>query len=151
MTKKQFLEKIKEVTRCFYYIDKEKNMCWTRDHDFALRKNSPKSLAEVSLETDYFFEKWISGGISGGSCWDEGEPNYHSVAAEPEPGFTILDEVLTKICPQMSFIQYNKFISEIVQVGNYTVDEYYGNCSHYSYKFIKLQDIYEKLKEMKLV
>jgi hypothetical protein len=43
---------------------------------------------------------WHTGGISGGSCWDEGESRHHAYSCgDPEPDWEDLDRILEHFCP----------------------------------------------------
>jgi hypothetical protein len=90
-----------------------------------------------------YSEEWCIGGMSGGNCWGD-SPSY-SVDADEEPNFDLLDDFLEAVCPQMSFKQYKKMLSELVRYSERNEYEYYGNYTKYRKKTIKYQDIYDFL------
>ena len=107
----------------------------------------------LDLDKHYLYVQWCSGGVSGGSCWDTGEngdPHY-AMSGEAEPEFDAIDTVLTVVCPNLSFLQYKKLLAgNLVTRDEYSQDEYYGNCTNYTFKRIKLRDLLNKLVEMEL-
>lgn len=107
---------------------------------------------EKSLDEIYLCNEWCSGGISGGSCWDDGkEDNHYATRGESEPEFTSLDNILNEICPNITYLQYKKLIAEVIKEDGYTECEYYGNSTNHSYKTILIKDLYEALKELSLL
>lgn len=109
-------------------------------------------LAKHSLSDLYLYIKWMTGGMGGGSCWDDGsQPTHHySIDGEPEPDFDDLDTLLLKLCPDITFLQYKKLINGLVKQSSYTEDEYYGNSTTYGVKTISLSELVAKLQEMGL-
>jgi len=102
----------------------------------------------LSIPEKGFFEiTWRTGGISGGSCWDEGDrdPHYH-VSGDIEPRFTTLDAFLLKVCPNLSFIIYKK-IDDLFEIREYSEYEYYGNSTNYVSKSINIKGLYDILVE----
>lgn len=150
MELEEFLEKIKGLDVSFYEKrEKDKNRWYSRDDDYVLK--SKRSKKPISKD-DFLYEKWCSGGISGGSCWDDGsQDNHYAMSGEKEPEFSCLDTILENLCPNISFIKYKKLTNEIVKYGDYTVGEYYGNSTNYGFKTVNLGDLYDKLKEMSLI
>ena len=69
---------------------------------------------------------------------------------DAEPEFDDVDTVLTKICPTLSFLQY-KQLMKIVTRDEYSENEYYGNCTNYTYKKVKLRDLLNELVRMELI
>lgn len=106
--------------------------------------------SELNLDTCYLYEEWVSGGTSGGSCWDSGESHHYATGGEPEPEFKDLDTLLTCICPNITYLQY-KSLAAIINFDSYDQNEYYGNSTIYSYKYVLLKDLYEKLVEMGII
>jgi hypothetical protein len=94
-------------------------------------------------QTPSLYIEWRTGGMSGGSCWgDRARP----CGGEQEPPFESLDELLLKIVPKLSFLQYKK-IEKLIKTYEYTRSEYYGNYYEYTRKYIVLEDLYNLLKE----
>lgn len=144
----KFLEKIKELNVSIYEKNEKKQNWYSRDQYSVITKRSKKSPSRES----FLFEEWVSGGVSGGSCWDDGSNDRHyATSGDKEPDFSSLDTILENLCPNISFIKYKKLVNEIVKYGDYSVNEYYGNSTNYGYKTINLGDLYDKLKEMSLI
>jgi len=155
----KFLEAIKNIliyeereekdrfyrTRRYSMVDKN----ITIDGFVIKKSSSSEEIKETCLEELYLYNKWCSGGVSGGSCW--GNDGHYAVEGESEPEFTDLDNILNEICPNITYLQYKKLISKVIKEDSYTENEYYGNSSTYSYKTVLLKDLYEALKELDLL
>jgi hypothetical protein len=94
------------------------------------------------------YNKYSTGGVSGGSCWDTGdEPTrYNHYTNEPEE-FYQLDSLLEEIAPNISFLHYKK-VKALVNYEEDTVNEYYGNSTDYKTDYIYLEDLYNILSEL---
>lgn len=158
MTEQEFLAIIKEHASVYYT---QKKHSWGSEKFYLRRNIKPRkgkrainnpepSLENISLE-DYLYVEWASGGLSGGSCWDEGEPRHYARDPSPEEELDDLDDILAVICPNLTFLQYKRLSSKVVKHDSRTENEYYGNSTIYSYKHVKLQDLYGTLIEMKLI
>lgn len=92
------------------------------------------------------YQRYEKGGYSGGSCWDDSDPQpyYNSFI----PDFTILDLVLMEIAPNITYLQYKK-IEQLIVHSEKTEYEYYGNQTDFGMKFIILDDLINLLKEFK--
>lgn len=87
---------------------------------------------------------WVSGGLCGGNCW--GSDADQSVSSEPEDDFSSMENLLEEIYPDLKLSQYRK-LREFIVYGDYTVSEYYGNYTEYSFKFIRIDDLVSVLEE----
>lgn len=96
----------------------------------------------VSIKQHVVYMRWTTGGVDGGSCWGTEHYNKNS---EPKPKFKVLDLVLKKLKPDISFLQFRE-IEELVQTDGYDNDEYYGNSTEYSVEYIILSELISKLK-----
>lgn len=112
------------------------------------KKNRYSYDDNFSLKDYDIYIKWCSGGISGGSCWNTGNATYYSMDGEIEPEFTDLDTILTEIKPDITFLQYKKLINGLITSDSYSVNEYYGNSSTYTYKKFNLKNLIIKLNEI---
>lgn len=83
------------------------------------------------------------GGVSGGSCWDSSNPQHYTCEPSKER-MKILDIVLKKVWPDLSYLQY-KEVESLINDSERTEWEYYGNNTEWRIEYIKLSDI-EKLK-----
>lgn len=109
------------------------------------------SYTKTPTMSDYLYHEYYTGGMSGGNCWDDSNPEYSSSnVSEEDREFKDLDALLTVVCGNITFLQYKKLLQS-VKNGSRTEYEYYGNTSEYETKSIKLQDLYDKLKEMGLI
>ena len=66
----------------------------------------PKGIDEVVV-----YGKYETGGYSGGSCWDDSDPQHYSADA-PKDRLRLLDLVLAKLCPNISYLQYKEISKE---------------------------------------
>lgn len=150
MIEKEFLKKIIDLDFSIYTKknEDEKTTYWAKSN------RSPFYLAKKTvldtLKNYFIYTSWVSGGRSGGSCWDEGEPNYYPVDTEKEEDLEALDIILREICPNLSFLDY-KTIIPLIEYDSFTQNEYYGNFTTYSYKYLNLKSLYNKLKEIKAI
>lgn len=95
--------------------------------------------------------EWKTGGQGGGSCWDDGDATHYAIDGDSEPEFDELDKVLTDVCPNITFLQYKKLCNEVVHNYEYTSNEYYGNYTNYSVKWIDVEELYNYLKKEGIV
>jgi hypothetical protein len=87
-----------------------------------------------------------SGGVSGGSCWDDSDPQPYSVTIE-DPGIgKAIDGFLEKYFPSIPFLTYRALMSRVVSSG-YTDYEYYGNHTDYQIWSLTFEDVWEVLQE----
>jgi hypothetical protein len=94
---------------------------------------------------------WSTGGMTGGSCWDEGETrNYSYTNSEGEPEWLDITKILEHFCPNMTFLQF-RALARLFKMDDFEVGGYYGNCTNYAVRYISLLDLYNFLKERKLV
>lgn len=92
--------------------------------------------------------KWMTGGINGGSCWDDGTSDTHyAMDGEPEPEFYELDKIFEAYWVDIPFLKYKEFCRNNVKFETDSVNEYYGNSSNYGIKTVYLQDLYNFLLE----
>jgi hypothetical protein len=113
-----------------------------------------KSNYDFSIE-----KKWITGGVGGGSCWDEGseddeddednDPHYE-IFGEGEPEDNTIETILKNMLPEISlefFLKKND-VWIFWEFDSYSDDEYYGNSTDYETKTLKLDVLFERLKEI---
>lgn len=117
----------------------------------------------VSTTDDYFWEhksskekkkndrviyiSTMTGGTAGGNCWSDG--GHYGIDGEQED-WTSFDNLLTKFCPNISFLLYRKIVSLFNSV-DYTEREYYGNYTNYNVKYLKIKALWDILLEHKLI
>lgn len=106
---------------------------------------------EVFDFTDYVEDKydiyplsWITGGIAGGNCWDEG--GHYSIGPDPEPEFDCLDAIFEDVYSSLTFLQYRRLLkANIVTVEDNSYSEYYGNYTSGNKKRLNLENLYVAL------
>ncbi len=102
---------------------------------------------EALKPSDVVFKEWITGGITGGNCWDN---QTHLRESDQEPEFSSLDKILENLYPNITFLQYKKLM-KLVKTTEYISSGYYGNYEEYRVEYIILQDLYDSLVEMKVI
>jgi hypothetical protein len=96
-------------------------------------------------------KKWTIGGIGGGSCWDDGDHDPHyELSEQDEPEDNTIEIILKNIFPEISL---NSFLekNELWQFWDEDTDldcDYYGNYTRFRLKTLKLDILFEKMKEM---
>lgn len=103
---------------------------------------------------DFIGEMWEIGGVNGGSCWDDSDPQEYSCGDRNKPkSFAALDKILGLMCPSITFLQYKLLEgqNDIVLIGEAIDWEYYGNRTDYSYRIINLEKLYKYLVDNKLI
>ncbi len=103
----------------------------------------------VSIKEPVIYTRYETGGYSGGSCWDDSDPQPYT-SEIPKDKFKVLDLVLKELCPNISYLQY-KEIESLIDYNNYSENEYYGNCSNYQIEFIQTSKLYNLLESWKKV
>lgn len=106
----------------------------------------PPNDLEKFGEDLFLFESYESGGVSGGSCWDDSDPQPYSTDYSFE-NESQLDILLNSQFPTISYLQYKQLLA-LEEIDYYDVNEYYGNYTTYCYKKISLRRLYDKLVEM---
>lgn len=152
MNENEFLEHAKKQKLYYKKVDEGR---WGSTGTFLehLKLKTGESKAKkvpFSLENDYFYVSWTSGGVSGGSCYNDDYDSHYAIAGDPEPEFSSLDGLLVDICPNISFLQYKKLLS-LTKHDTYTSNEYYGNSRVTSFKHIRLKELYEELVKLKVI
>lgn len=146
MTEQEFLDKVSESGIGVYVKAKDRN-----DRPVVSYKDKRKSGLAM---TDYLRVSWMSGGVGGGSCWNDGsgpDPHY-AIEGDPEPDFEDLENVLVAVCPNIGFLAFKKVMREAnIETGSETEYEYYGNSTTYSYKQVQLGNLYKALKGSGLI
>jgi hypothetical protein len=89
-------------------------------------------------------DKWCTGG-SYGSCWSD---KLSPVTPDDQPEFEALDELLTKICPNVTFLQYKKIMRDCVRTEESYESDYYGGGCTYNRYVCDMKRLYETLREL---
>lgn len=106
---------------------------------------------QVTHKTRLVGPKVSTGGVHGGSCWDNSDPRPYSSSYE-DPEIPELDTILETVCPKLTFLAYKRLMREVeIERLGETVHEYYGNYTEYVYKAVKVGKLYETLVAMELL
>jgi len=104
-------------------------------------------LEKYDLSPEIKSGSWSLGG-TWANCWG----NSGTVEADaPLDNFEEFDELLSKICPDISFLNYKRLYSASVGVDTKGESDYYGGSTTYAYRKCNLQELYNKLLEMNLI
>ena len=99
----------------------------------------------------FIVQKWETGGVSGGSCWESSDPQHYDLGDSEKPkGFVDLEAILQVVAPSITFLQY-RLLEKIIKTGEETHYEYYGNYTTYGYELILMEDLYKILAEFNLI
>lgn len=151
MTYEEFLEEIKEYKYATLtqkgFKDKLSSISM-----YSRRKDENKDL-DNTLPYVLYSEECI-GGTRGGSCWDDGTEDRHYGYTNSEGAIDCkknfdetFDAVITKICPDISYLKY-KTLSSIIKNEERTEYEYYGNSADYLVIYVEVEEFYKKLMEL---
>lgn len=99
---------------------------------------------DENFELNFIWMVHETGGVSGGSCWDDSDPQRY-YKDDDIPEFLAFDEVVTKVVPNLPYLHYKVICSEFVKEIEYIDEEYYGNCTDYVIKYVSLCDLYNYL------
>lgn len=97
-------------------------------------------------DTWWLYKETYTGGVSGGSCWDDGG-HYTEVSSSPIEPLQELDIILEHFVPTLSFLEYRILNNKLLQTDSKSVGEYYGNSSNYAIQKIKVEQLYNYMKE----
>jgi len=90
------------------------------------------------------------GGMEGGNCWGN-EPELYTVNLDPDDlEFTEIDNILENVSPKISFLEYKK-LQKLIEKGEYTEREYYGNYIDYLVLELNVDKFYNFLIEHDLI
>ena len=137
-------------------IERETNVKVNVVKHFVVRKPNWEVWADENIGYHYLSDEkkyldsdsWSLGGTYG-SCWGDGLST--SYPDTPPRDFTLFDELLERICPDITFMQYKKIYRECVEVKEYSQGDYYGGCVNYAYFSCDLEQLYYMLEEMELI
>lgn len=145
MTYKEFYEKIADIGNVSAYVSnlyKYGSDLTPRDpYGYSYYKNKNKA-----DEVECLYVEWYTGGYSGGNCWNDTTPTYSSSSCKPEE-LKVLDEILAYFCPKITFLEYKTLTNTLLHSGSYSISEYYGNSSDYSYYYVVIKDLYDYMSK----
>ena len=135
MTYQDFLDKIKDLIHVAFYNDEEnkydKLRMYGHHRYFVFSDKSKTKFNDDSC----VYETWVIGGLTGGSCWDNGESHHYPVSGDEEPENNSLEQIIDCICPNAPYKKYKEILNS-QKTFEYTENEYYGNCTEYRATYI---------------
>lgn len=93
------------------------------------------------------YSRYNSGGKPGSCFDDENTVNEEYSLDPPSDHFKVLDLVLAKLKPGITFLEH-KMIMGLIDHNTDTEYGYYGDYDEYTVEFIKLSDLYEALAKI---
>lgn len=122
------------------------------DLGYDIEKHEVKKVSMKDKILDFGYEgrleseEW-SGGGTWGDCWgDRGV-----IEPEDDPGFDKFDNLLARICPNITYLQYKVLFNDCVELEEYWDGDYYGGrelCKRY---VCNLEYLYDRMIEMNLI
>ena len=105
----------------------------------------------MDVQENSFIRSCTTGGSSGGGCWEGMESSSYTTGNEVTNfEYEGLDEFIEKVIPEITFIQYKRFLKGIktsgVQYGS--INEYYGNGRNIEYEAIALKTVVNYLNAL---
>ena len=91
-------------------------------------------------------DRWSNGGTWGNYWGDSG-----SIAAETPKEFIEFDELLEKLCPNITFLQYKRVRELCVTCESDYENDYYSGREEYSYWVCDLKQLHNALAERNLI
>jgi hypothetical protein len=104
---------------------------------------------ELTLNEDgeYKAESWCTGG-TWNDCWD----NSGTVPSDSTPeGISVLDDLLEKVCPSVTFLQYKKIMNQCAYVEDFSEGDYYGGTTYHNRYVLRISALYNYLVEANLI
>ena len=89
-----------------------------------------------------------SGGVSGGSCWDDSNPTGYSCNYTLPDLTSRVIEIIGEFFPDVTLVKYTKHCTNLVRKGEHTAYEYYGNCTAYKSLYVTVESLYKSLKAL---
>lgn len=93
----------------------------------------------VHIKEPVIYCRYETGGYSGGSCWDDSNPQPY-IEDAPKDRFKVLDLVLEVLFPDIKYLQY-KQIEELIHDNEEPEYEYYGNSTDWKCEYIILSEL----------
>lgn len=109
---------------------------------YSVKEQIANEYNSVSKKGILVSKDWCGGGTYE-TCWGTGG----TVGSEPPVEFTELDDLLSKYCPNITFLQYKRILSQCVTIKEWKDYDYYGgSTTNYRYEcdLKKLGDFLEE-------
>ena len=101
----------------------------------------------TDIKEPVIYTRYETGGYSGGSCWNDNPASYSNKEMSTDK-FKVLDVVLEKLCPQITYLQYKK-IDSMIHTNEETEREYYGNSTDWKVEYIILSELENYITSLK--
>ncbi len=89
-----------------------------------------------------------SGGVEGGSCWDDSNPQEYHISYTLPDLTNLVINIIGEFFPDVTLVQYTKNFTNLVCKGEYTNYEYYGNRDDYATAYVTVESLYNALKAL---
>lgn len=117
------------------------------DHKVILYNVKDKLLYDYrALDGILRSDNWSRGGT-----WADYTGNSGTIGEDPQPEFKELDEILTKLCPNLSFLKYKYIMANFVEIKEDSENDYYGGCECLAHYEGKINEILNYLKQNNLL
>lgn len=90
---------------------------------------------------------WVTGGYAGGSCWDTGPSQNYPREVEQEPEDESLTKLLKLLRLKLRFFNIKIDTEGLWHIKDECTNEYYGNSRESTTKTLRLDVLFERLKE----
>jgi len=91
-------------------------------------------------------EEWSKGGTWGNYLGESG-----TISGDEQPDFKELDEILTKLCPNLSFLKYKYIMANFVEIKETSESDYYGGREYLAHYEGRINEILDYLKQNNLL
>ena len=87
-----------------------------------------------------------------GGTWGDYNGHTGTVSPSPQPAnFEEFDQLLTKLCPGITFLQYKKLYGACVTIKESSESSYYGGTTNYARYVCDLAKLYNGLKDLEVI
>ena len=127
-----------------------KSLVTVRDHHInGMYGSEERDKADSFISSNH----WVTGGASGGSCWDtEDDAGATPYDGDEPEDLTDIDNILAVTHPDIPYMKYKQLYNKLnIQRKTFSENEYYGNYTDYAYEYLYVKDMYEAMKELNLV
>jgi hypothetical protein len=104
------------------------------------------TMIPVNIKEHVIYTRYETGGMTGGGCW--GGNLYHCEEDEPKDKWMVLELVLEKLMPNITFLQYKK-IERLIHDNSETNHTYYGNSTDWKVEYIILSELEQLILNLK--
>lgn len=124
----------------FVLIEKDVHKMNTYERLFKVHESCVKSDVMRS-------DTWCLGGT-----WGDYQGNTGNIGADDQPTeFAKLDDLLTELCPNITFLQYKKLYRDCVTIETEYEHDYYGGSWENAYFECDLRKLYDMMVKMNLI